>query len=479
MTIRTRMAPSPTGEFHIGSLRTLLYNYAWAKKNHGQFILRIEDTDQTRLVSGAQDRILQVIKDYGLDWDEGPNKSGQYGPYIQSQRLEIYHQNIQPLIDSGHAYHCFCTKETLDQMRAEQKAQNQISRYDRRCLKLTPTEIKQKLDQKLPHVIRQKLPDNQIIKYHDAVMGEIKINTKELDDTVLIKSDGFPTYHFAVVVDDHLMEITHILRAVEWISSTPKHILLYRAFAWKEPVYGHVTAILSPSGKGKMSKREDEVSARNFLDQGYLPEAILNYLMLLGWSPDNNREFFTLEEFTQIFDLKDLNSSNPKFDQQKLLHFNMHYIKNLSDQELAERLKNFIPESYAGTLHATFLPLLAPLVKERLKTLAEFKELTDFIFANQIKVPSSGWKSLASDHLQTALQITKECPENNWSTEYLTDKFSTTIETNHWHTGHFFMNLRLATSGQPVTPPITECLIILGRKKTLERLQTALNQLTP
>jgi glutamyl/glutaminyl-tRNA synthetase len=275
------------------------------------------------------------------------------------------------------------------------------------------------------------------------------------------------------------MKITHILRAVEWISSTPKHILLYRAFGWKQPIYGHVTAILSPSGKGKMSKREGEVSAQSFLDKGYLPEAVLNYLMLLGWSPKNDREFFTLEEFVQAFDLKDLNSSNPKFDQQKLLHFNTHYIKSLSDRELAKRLKNFVPESFVGTLHATFLPLLAPLVKDRIKTLTEFQDLTSFVFTNQIKVPSSGWKSPAPEHLQSALQIIKETSDNNWNTHYLTEQFTKLIQINQWKTGHFFMNLRLAVSGQPITPPSTECLVILGKNKTLQRLDSSLSTLLP
>jgi len=467
--VRTRMAPSPTGEFHVGSLRTLLYNYAWAKKNQGQFILRIEDTDQARLVPGAQERILQVIRDYGLSWDEGPDIGGPYGPYVQSQRLDIYQQHAQYLIDQGDAYYCFCSKEILEQMRTEQKQKREIPRYDRRCLKYSVAEVQQKLKQNTPHVIRQKLPDNQHVAFNDSVMGEITINTKELDDTVLLKSDGFPTYHLAVVIDDHLMKITHIMRGSEWISSVPKHILLYQAFGWDLPIYAHLPVFLSPDGKGKMSKRHSTVSARSFLDQGYLPEAMLNYLMLLGWTPIDDRGFFTLEEFIQVFDINRFNNSNPAFDLNKLNYFNAHYIRVLSDPELAERLKQFAPEN----VDSKILLVLAPLVKERLKTLAEFKDLCSFMFSD-IQVPDSGWKSSASEQLSTALQLIKQLPEANWNTENLTEKFMDEINVHQWSTSHFFMNLRLAVTGQPITPPITECIVILGKEKTLRRLNNAL-----
>lgn len=475
MQVRTRIAPSPTGEFHLGGLRTALYNYAFAKKKQGQFIIRIEDTDQTRLVKGATDRLLKVLNEYGLSWNEGPETKNKFGPYIQSQRLKIYQTHIQKLVEKSHAYRCFCTKEELDQRRHHQKAQNQIPKYDRRCLKLTKKQITKKLKSNKPHVIRQKLPDNQEIKFKDLVMGEITINTKELDDTVLMKSDGFPTYHLAVVIDDHLMQISHVIRGAEWITSTPKHILLYQAFGWEQPQFAHLPVILNPDGKGKLSKRKGGVSARSFLDKGYLPEAMLNYLMLLGWSPKNDREFFTLDEFIQKFELKDLNQANPAFDEQKLLHFNMHYIQKLSDQELAQRLIPFSPPNTPLKI----LKSLSPLVKERVKTLAEFTELTGFIFNTEpIGIPESGWKDQNLEHLKSALQIIKEAKGKDWNTEYLTEKFMSAIKTNNWKTGHFFMNLRLAISGQPITPPITECLVILDKDKTLARLQHAINSLT-
>lgn len=473
MKVRTRMAPSPTGEYHIGHIRTVLYNYALAKQNQGEFIIRIEDTDQTRLVPGALDRILQDIKDYGIKWDEGPKIGGPYGPYIQSQRLEIYQKYAQKLIDKKQAYYCFCTKDTLSEMRTKQKEQGQVPKYDRRCLHLTTEEIEEKLKKHQPHVIRQKLPDNQTIKFNDLVMGEISINTKDLDDTILLKSDGYPTYHLAVVVDDYLMKITHILRGSEWISSTPKHILLYQAFNWTPPQFAHLPVFLNPNGKGKMSKRHGSVSARSFLEQGYLPEALLNFLMLLGWAPSNDKEIFSLKEFVQAFEIRKVNTSNPTFDIQKLKHFNMHYIKKLSNQDLAHKLKNFAPKQATGTQ----LIKLAPLVKERMKTLSEFTEMTKFIF-NDIQTPETGWKEHARNNLNKALEIIKNTQEKHWNTEYLTEQFMSAIEVNQWKTSHFFMNLRLAISGQKITPPITESIVILGQPTAINRIKSAIQKLT-
>src|SRR3990172_924239 len=299
--VRTRMAPSPTGEYHIGHIRTLLYNYAFAKKEKGDFILRIEDTDRERYVEGASERILDVIESYGLGWDEGPRVGGPHEPYFQSQIL----------LDRGAAYYCFCTQERLEKMREEQKAQGVVStKYDRLCLKLDESEIGRNLKEKLPHVIRMKVPDNKEVAFNDLVDGDISFPSYDIDDQVLIKSDGFPTYHFAVVVDDHLMEISHVMRGNDWISSTPKHVLLYQAFGWGMPYFAHIPNLKEMGAGRKLSKRFGAVAAQEFLNEGYLPEAVLNFLMFLGWNPGTEKEFYNLEEFIIDFSIDKIHKTD-------------------------------------------------------------------------------------------------------------------------------------------------------------------------
>ncbi|KKQ64443.1 MAG: Glutamate-tRNA ligase [Candidatus Shapirobacteria bacterium GW2011_GWF1_38_23] len=373
--VRTRMAPSPTGELHIGGLRTLLYDYALARQNHGQFILRLEDTDQKRHVEGAESRIFQVIKDYGLSWDEGPDIGGPYGPYVQTKRLNIYQKYIKELLDQDLAYYCFCSEQRLTEMREVQKAAHKVPKYDRHCLKLSSKEIKQKIENGEKYVIRLKMPDNENIVFKDLIRGEIKFNTNELDDQVLIKSDGIPTYHFAVVVDDHLMKITHIFRGEEWISSTPKQILLYKYFKWEVPNFAHLTVLLDPSGHGKMSKRHGSTHARAFLDDGYLPEAMLNFLMLLGWNPGTDKELFTLDEFIKEFNLEHLHKKSPIFDRKKLDYFNGLYIRQKSDEELFPYFKKFLPQASDEQIK-----ILIPVLKERLIKFSDLSEQVKFLF---------------------------------------------------------------------------------------------------
>ena len=480
--VRTRMAPSPTGEYHIGHLRTLLYNYAFAKKHHGQFIIRIEDTDRKRFVDGAADRILQVIKDYGLSWDEGPDIGGPYGPYIQTQRLEIYRQYIQQLLDQGQAYYCFCTENRLSDMRTLQKAKKSLPKYDRHCLSLTKNQIVKNLKQNLPFVIRLRVPDHQTITFSDAIRGQISFNTDDVDDQILLKSDGIPTYHFAVVIDDHLMQISHVLRGDEWISSVPKQILLYRYFNWEPPVFAHLPVFLDPSGKGKMSKRRGSVSARSFLEAGYLPESLLNFLMLLGWNPGDNREFFTLNEFIKAFSLEHLHTKQPVFDRPKLDYFNGYYLRQKSDSELAELLKPFLPKTDNQTLNA-----IAPLVKERINTLQDAVPLTSFLFDNidydkQLLLQRGLTPELARNMINQALSLLDtRFPDRHSIPEQAVQKLQTMlldlIKTNSWNTGQFFMVFRIAIAGSPITPPIVDCLPILGKEKTINRLQNAFAKL--
>ena len=474
--VRTRMAPSPTGELHIGGLRTLLYDYALAKKNNGQFVLRIEDTDQKRFVAGSQERILQVIKDYGLNWDEGPDIGGPYGPYIQTQRLKIYQKYIKELLDKGLAYYCFCTEERLTKMRETQKSNNQVPRYDKHCLHLSSEEIKKNLDQKVPYTIRMTIPSNQTIIFEDLIRGKIKFNTNDIDDQVLIKSNGIPTYHFAVVVDDHLMNITHVFRGEEWLTSAPKHLLLYRYFNWKPPLFAHLTVLLNPDGKGKLSKRTGSTHARAFLDDGYLPEAMLNFLMLLGWNPGDNREFFTLDEFVKSFSLDHLHKKSPIFNRKKLDYLNGYYLRQKTDQELLVLFKKYLPQASGEQLK-----ILIPVLKDRIVKLSDLPIQTKFLFENveydkELLLKKGTDSKLAQD----ILIQTKNSLLNLQTFDFTTLQTTLTnlISSNNWNTGEFFMVFRVAICGSTFTPPVVDCLPALGKEKTLEKLQIAINKLS-
>jgi len=468
--VRTRIAPSPTGEYHIGHLRTCLYDYALAKKNNGQFVIRIEDTDQKRLVPGAQERILKDIRDYGMTWDEGPDIGGPYGPYIQTQRLNIYQKYIKELLDKGLAYYCFCTEERLTEMREIQKAAHQIPKYDRHCLNLSKEEINAKLEKRESYVIRMKVPDNQIVTFNDAIRGPIKINTKDIDDQVLVKSDGIPTYHFAVVVDDHLMNISHIFRGEEWITSTPKQILLYQAFGWKVPIFAHLTVLMDPSGQGKMSKRKGSVSARSFLDDGYLPEALLNFLMLLGWNPGTDQELFTLSEFVKEFSMEHLHKKSPIFDRKKLDYFNGLYIRQKSNKELTPYFKKFLPLASDEQIK-----ILVPVLKERLVKFADLPEQVKFLFEDvdydkELLLKRGTSPELASDMLKKSVELFADFTS-------LQDRLMKLITDNKWNTGEFFMVFRVAICGSSFTPPVVDCLPALGQEGTLRKLNLAIAKL--
>jgi glutamyl-tRNA synthetase len=469
--VRTRMAPSPTGELHIGGLRTLLYDYALAKKNNGQFILRIEDTDQKRLVAGSQERILQVIKDYGLTWDEGPDIGGPYGPYVQTERLEIYQKYIKELIDKGFAYYCFCSQERLDDLRATQKAAGQVPKYDQHCLHLSKEEIQKNLDAKIPYTVRLVIPKNETIIFDDLIRGKIKFNTNEVDDQVLIKSNGIPTYHFAAVVDDHLMEITHVFRGEEWLTSTPKHLLLYRYFNWEAPLFAHLTVLLNPDGKGKLSKRSGSTHARSFLDEGYLPEAMLNFLMLLGWNPGTDQEFFTLDQFIDAFSLDHLHKKSPIFDRKKLDYFNGYYLRQKTDDQLFDLFKKFLPLASDDQIK-----ILVPVLKERITKLSDLPIQTKFLFENveydkELLLKKGTDSKLAIDMLTKSKEIISSSFDN------LSEKIMDLIKSNNWNTGEFFMVFRVAICGSVFTPPVVECLPALGLEKTLEKLDIAINKL--
>ena len=465
------MAPSPTGEIHVGSMYILLKNYAFAKKHGGAFVLRIEDTDQEREVPGAIDQIKSVIRNYGLDWDEGPDKGGPFGPYVQSERLLIYQQYIQQLLESGHAYHCFCSPTRLEEMRAEQIARKDRPHYDGRCLALSKEEVATRLASNEPSVVRLVVPVGETISFTDLIRGEISFASDQVDHQVLLKSDGFPTYHFAVVVDDHLMQITHVMRGEEWITSTPKHILLYKAFGWEQPIYAHIPVFLNPDGKGKMSKRKGTVSAQSFLDRGYLPEALLNFFMLLGWAPADQREILTLDEYIAEFDPKDISAKSVVFDIHKLDWINGIYIRNLSQTELAARVTPFLPADFPKE---KLLDLL-PLISERLVTLADIEQLTAF-FYRPVEAPVSdllkkGTPELVQEQLSLTCQVLKEL--ESWTTESIEAAVRKLQEEHDWQKKQYFMMLRVAATGQTATPPLFETLVMIGQQQLLDRFAAA------
>ena len=478
------MAPSPTGEFHIGGMRTLLYNYALAKKEHGRFVLRIEDTDRERFVEGAAERLLQVIKDYGLSWDEGPVIGGPHAPYIQSERLELYRKHARLLVKEGYAYYCFCSKERLDALREEQKAHGlAATRYDKHCLSLSKEEVDRRLTAKIPYVIRFNVPPDGKISFEDKILGTVSFPTNDIDDAVLLKSDGYPTYHLAVVIDDHLMGINFVMRGVEWLPSTPKHILLYNAYKWEIPVYAHLPVLKEKNATQKLSKRTGSVAAPEFLAEGYLPEALLNFLMFLGWNPGTEKELYTLDEFVAEFSLDRVHKTDLiAFDRQKLLWMNGIYIRNLSDEIFYERVKYFV-EKYGSDLNFDdfekdhVLHALS-LVKERAKTLKEVLSLIRyFFFAPAISkeaVASFAKTSARVEEILSSFEALFEpISEDAWSKESLDLAARSLLTKRGYSAREAFMTLRVATTGEATTPPIFDVLALLGRKDTLERISNA------
>lgn len=470
--VRTRIAPSPTGDPHIGTIYQALFDYAYARKfkHNGQFIVRIEDTDQARYVAGAEAKILESIYWLGLKYDEGPDTGGPYFPYRQSERKELYHQYAQELISKKAAFYCFCTPERLTQLREEQQAKKQVPKYDRFCLNLTPAEISSKLKTEKA-VIRLLIPEGETT-FHDEIRGEIKFNNKDIDDQVLLKSDGFPTYHLAVVVDDYLMKITHVIRGEEWVSSTPKHVILYHAFGWDLPKFAHLPLLRNPD-KSKLSKRKNPTSVLWFREQGYLPEAILNFLGLMGFSFPGGREIFTLDEFIEAFSFDKINTTGPIFDYQKLDWLNGAYIRKLSLTELAERLISFNPD-FKGLGQGKLLQVL-PLVQDRLKKLSDFESLTSFFFSDGVEVDTELLKKTVKKDReqihQALVQLASNLGQANFANhDHLEQVTRQTAKELGWQDPELFMTTRIAITGQKATPPLFDTMMVLGKEKVLERL---------
>lgn len=475
MEVRVRIAPSPTGIPHIGNTRTALYNYLFARKNKGKFIVRIEDTDRKRFVEGSQEKILEILNFLEFHIDEGPGKGGPNSPYIQSERTSIYQKWAQELIKKGKAYYCFCSQERLNKLREEQKRKNMLPHYDRKCFGMSDGEIKKKLSSNENHVIRLKVPENRNIIIEDLVQGKVEFNSNLIDDQVLIKSDGLPTYHLAATVDDHLMKITHVIRGVEWLSSSPKHALIYEAFGWNLPQFAHLPIILGPDKK-KLSKRHGAKSAIDYRDEGYLPEAIVNFMAFLGWSYKDNSDLLDLESLTKIFDLERVRRANPIFDINKLNWFNASWIRKLSDRELLERLKPFLKIKIPETM----LIKIIPLVKSRISRLSQVNDFIDFFSG----LPDYEAKLLLANEKDSGL-IRKQLSAikksllsfDDWSTVKIQTKLNDLTVLNNWGKSQFFMTLRVAVTGKKITPPLMESMEILGKNEVIQRINKAINKI--
>jgi len=472
--IRTRFAPSPTGSIHVGSVYSVLLDYVFAKKHSGKFILRIEDTDRNRFVKEAEEKLYEGLKWLGLIPDEGPRAGGPHQPYRQSERLDIYRKYALELVNKGHAYYCFCSSERLEKIREKKKKAGLPPMYDRHCRSLSRKEIKKKLAEGGKYVIRMKIPENQKIIVNDLLRGEISFESKIIDDQVLLKSDGFPTYHLAAVVDDHLMKISHVIRGEEWLSSAPKHVLLYQYFGWKPPVFIH-TPILRNLDRSKLSKRQGHTSLFWYKEEGFLPEALLNFLALLGWSHPEEKEIFSLEEFIKLFDLKDLSPIGPVFNLEKLEWMNGVYIRSKSDRQLGKLLKPFLPE-----LSEEKIMKAAPLIKERIKKLSEAKELLKFLHCcpdcpKELLLQRKITAEKAGKMVKKAREIIVDRGVEDIKS--LQKALLDLVKKNGWNIGVFFMVFRVAICGKKITPPIVESLPILGKKEVLKRLDLALKKL--
>ncbi len=487
MSVRVRFAPSPTGPLHIGGVRTALYNYLFAKKNNGTFILRIEDTDQSRYVEGAEEYILQALKWLKISPDEGQSIGGDYGPYKQSERKELYQHYIQELIKNGHAYYAFDTPEELSDIRKEYENRKEVFSYDaisrkrmNNSLTLPKDEVEKRIQEGVPYVIRFKMPDHEDLILKDLVRGNIKINTSTLDDKVLFKSDGLPTYHFANIVDDHLMKITHVIRGEEWLPSLPLHMMLYRALGWEAPEFAHLALILKPTGKGKLSKRDGVEGgfpifpltwqdSTGYKEEGYFPESVVNMLALLGWNPGTEQEIFSLEELTEAFDLTKVSKSGARFSKDKAVWFNHHYLQQKKAEDLLLEYKTQVPAKYEDTV----LVRIIELVKERANFIQELVDQSLFFFETPKFYEEKAYKKAWKEDTEGLMNELKEVIQDlqDISVEGLQTTIKEWITAKEIGFGKVMQPLRLALVGDMKGPDLFEIMNILGKEETIKRIE--------
>lgn len=479
--VRTRFAPSPTGYMHIGNLRTALFTYLIARKYNGKFILRIEDTDQGRYVEGATEVIYDTLKKCGLNWDEGPDIGGPVGPYIQSERMGIFKEYAEKLVASGNAYYCFCTKERMDELHKEQQAHGISPTYDRHCRNLSKEEVQKLLDAGTPYVIRQKIPMDGVTTFHDELYGDIKVENKELDDQILIKADGMPTYNFANVVDDHLMGITHVVRGNEYLSSAPKYNLLYEAFGWEVPCYIHVEHIMRDA-QHKLSKRDGDAYFGDFVERGYTIPAIMNYIALLGWAPKGENEIFSLEELVDEFDISGLSKSPAIFDPVKMKAINAEYIRRMSHDEFKAAAMPYIRQTVKRD--DIDFDVLVNTLQPRAELFTDIPEKVDFIdevpeYSNDLyfnkKMKTTPESSLEA--LKVSLPVLESV--SDWNEEAIHAALFEEIEKQGVKNGWLLLPLRVALSGKAMTPGGgVELAAVLGKEITIDRVQKAIKKLS-
>ncbi len=474
--VRVRIAPSPTGDPHVGTAYIALFNYVFAKKHGGQFLLRIEDTDRTRSRPEWEQMIMQALRWTGITWDEGPDVGGPHAPYRQSERGHIYKQHSDELVAKGAAYRCFCTPERLDQLRKQQLQRKVQPGYDGRCRDLTPEEVSARLADNLPYVVRMKIPKEGSTTVRDVLRGEVTFDNTQIDDQVLLKSDGMPTYHLANVVDDHLMEITHVIRAEEWITSTPKHVLLYRAYGWQAPEFIHMP-LLRNQDKSKISKRKNPVSINYYKEAGFLPEALLNYLAMMGWTMPDAREKFSVEEMIKDFTFDRISLGGPVFDVKKLTWLNGLYIREQAPEKMVERLQSVV-------FSKERLAQIVPLVRERVDKLEDFIDHTSFFFNGDLEydadataalVPKGKTPKESAEALEAVLELIDAVPTID--VQKLEADLRALAEKLGWKPKDLFMPLRVAVTGRKATPPLFESMAVMGKERCRRRLRTVLQKL--
>lgn len=472
--VRVRIGPSPTGEPHVGTAYIALFNLAFARKHGGKFVLRIEDTDQERSKTEWERQIMDGLKWLGLNWDEGPDVGGPHGPYRQSERLEIYQAHVQQLLDEGKAYRCFATKEELDALRAEQIANKERVGYDRRHRDLSPDQIEAFVAEGRPSVVRLKAPLDGETSFTDRLRGQVTFSNEQVDDQVLLKSDGFPTYHLANVVDDHLMGITHVIRAEEWISSTPKHVLLYEAFGWQQPTFVHMP-LLRNKDKSKISKRKNPVSIMDYRQRGFHPPAVLNYLALLGMTMPDEREVFDFDEFVEVLDFDKVHLGGPVFDLEKFTWLNGKYFREkMSEADLLTHLREEL-------LSEARLRAIVPLIKERIDKGEDFVPATSYFFSGDLEIPAPELLPKKKQPAETAealiayLAVVES--QVDFGPEALEAMSRAVCEDIGWKPRDLFMPVRVAITGRKATPPLFDTMCVLGRALVRRRLRTAISTL--
>lgn len=478
--VRVRFAPSPTGFLHVGGLRTALFNFLFARNSGGKFILRIEDTDRARYVEGAVDNLINTLHWAGLNYDEGPVVGGNFGPYVQSERLAIYKKHIEMLLEKRVAYRCFCTPERLEAMRKEQERQKLQPKYDRTCLNLSENEINDNVAAGKAYVVRMRVPDNVTIKFSDIIRGDVEFSSERVDDQVLLKSDGYPTYHLANVVDDHLMDISHVIRGEEWLSSTPKHVLLYEAFGWDVPKFAHLPLLLNPD-RSKLSKRQGDVAVEDYRDKGYLKEALVNFVALLGWNPGDDREIFSLQELENEFSLEKVNKSGAIFNVEKLNWLNFQHLRNKPEDEVLGMLKAHLASAGIDAAQFTdeYLIQVIDAMRERVSFVKDFTEKSPYFFsapaAYEEATVKKRWKPQSAEYLKKLAEELSAL-ENPSKSDY-EEALHRTAAALGVGNGQLIHPLRLAVSGMGEGPGLFDIVNILGKEETLRRINSAIESI--